>query len=101
MDQAPIAWRKMGECQKLEVKEAYEIFFPASELHDSEPAKVICRRCTVRAECLDVAIGCDEEAGIWGALNRAERVSLVIEWKKEGIPIPVYFKVNLRDLVDR
>jgi hypothetical protein len=50
---------------------------------------------------LDFAIGCDEEVGIWGGLNRAERLELVEEWKVDGVPIPKYFKVNLRDLVDR
>jgi hypothetical protein len=39
-------------------------------------AKRICGDCQVRAECLEYALERDEEYGVWGGLNRTERVAL-------------------------
>jgi len=40
------------------------------------PAKLLCGRCDVRAECLEYALETNEEFGIWGGLSTAERRTL-------------------------
>ena len=40
-------------------------------------AKKFCDECPVRSACLNYAIRLNEEHGIWGGLNEAERRSLV------------------------
>lgn len=47
-------------------------FFPAEG--NAGTAKAWCRRCPVRAECLD--FGLEEPHGVWGGLDRRERVRL-------------------------
>ncbi len=56
-----------------------DIFFPvAPGKEDSAgPAKAVCRRCPVRANCLAVALERDEMIGIWGGLTTRERRLLV------------------------
>ena len=36
-------------------------------------AKEICEQCSVRAECLGHALRANQDLGIWGGLNEAER----------------------------
>ena len=43
----------------------------------SEPAKAVCARCLVQAECLDFALRVHEPHGIWGGLTEAERRRLL------------------------
>lgn len=42
----------------------------------SVPAKRICGRCEVRAQCLQWALDTDQETGIWGGLSAQERRAL-------------------------
>jgi WhiB family transcriptional regulator, redox-sensing transcriptional regulator len=42
----------------------------------TRPAKALCRRCPVRAECLDYALAHDERFGVWGGLSEQERHQL-------------------------
>lgn len=42
-------------------------------------AKVFCRRCSVREECLEYALSIRESHGIWGGLNEMERRALLRE----------------------
>jgi WhiB family redox-sensing transcriptional regulator len=47
-------------------------FFP--EHGDSaEPARVICRSCRVRGECLDLALDAGIRHGVWGGMSETER----------------------------
>jgi len=48
-------------------------FFPGMGV-SLEPAKSVCRRCLVRAACLEFALEHDERAGVWGGLSARERV---------------------------
>ena len=38
------------------------------------PAKAVCRGCTVREQCLAMALDRNEEFGVWGSLSRQERL---------------------------
>ena len=49
-----------------------ESFFPEKG-GATGPAKRICRRCAVRAECLDYALAHDERFGVWGGESERSR----------------------------
>ncbi len=57
-----------------------ELFFPVGTTGPAavqiEQAKTICRRCDVRAECLEWAMATGQDAGIWGGLSEEERRAL-------------------------
>ena len=48
------------------------LFFPKKG-ESTAPAKAICRRCEVRAECLEAALARHERYGVWGGLSERER----------------------------
>jgi WhiB family redox-sensing transcriptional regulator len=63
-------WRRDALCQEYPL----EWFFPG-QYESLEPAKAVCRRCLVRAECLSYALS-DPDAllyGVWGATSAQER----------------------------
>jgi WhiB family transcriptional regulator, redox-sensing transcriptional regulator len=62
-------WTEHALCTRTDP----ELFFPPKGNPGTE-AKQICASCPVRGECLAYAIEADEEFGIWGGLNRAERL---------------------------
>ena len=43
---------------------------------DSAHAAEVCSRCPVREQCLDYAIECGIEEGVWGGLGPKERRSI-------------------------
>src|SRR5690348_16458568 len=50
------------------------IFFPDPWAGQSvAPAKAICAECVVRSECLDWALGHEENDGVWGGTSQRER----------------------------
>ncbi|MEQ7125327.1 WhiB family transcriptional regulator [Actinopolymorpha sp. B11F2] len=49
-----------------------EAFFPDVG-GSSQGAKAVCRRCPVRAECLEHALTSGERFGVWGGLSEPER----------------------------
>ena len=56
------------------------LFFPPSHFERKDEkeeretqAKLICRTCPVKRECLDYAIRIREPHGIWGGMNEIER----------------------------
>ncbi|MHB8246392.1 MAG: WhiB family transcriptional regulator [Acidimicrobiales bacterium] len=60
------------------------VFFPPAyverkdeRLDREREAKVICRACSVRVECLEYALRIKEPHGIWGGLNESERKRLL------------------------
>jgi WhiB family redox-sensing transcriptional regulator len=61
-------WMREGRCGETDP----EIFFPEKGGSVRE-AKKICARCPVRAECLDYALGHDEQYGVWGGTSEQER----------------------------
>ena len=62
-------WTEIAACKGVDPN----IFFP--ELGESvEPAKAICARCTVTAECLEYSFTLGSPCfGIWGGLSARER----------------------------
>lgn len=50
----------------------HDAFFP-EQGHPATPALRVCRRCPVRAECLEVALANKEDDGIWGGTTPRQR----------------------------
>jgi len=69
-------WRTDAACRD----EDPELFFPIGTtgpaVDQTEAAKKICDRCTVREECLEFALATNQDAGIWGGLNEDQRRTL-------------------------
>jgi len=49
-----------------------EAFFPERG-GSTRQARIICRRCEVRQECLAYALAAGERYGVWGGLSERER----------------------------
>jgi WhiB family transcriptional regulator, redox-sensing transcriptional regulator len=65
-------WSRQALCTQTDP----DIFFSDSPVQ-TEQAKVICRQCGVRDECLSHALQTGEEFGVWGGLDRDERRRLL------------------------
>lgn len=63
-----VAWQDQALCSQVDP----EIFFPEKGGSTRE-AKVVCRSCEVRAECLEYALDHDERFGIYGGYSERER----------------------------
>jgi WhiB family redox-sensing transcriptional regulator len=72
-------WIEEGRCAEVDP----ELWFPLKG-HSDREAKAICGECEVRQQCLAYAIEADEEHGVWGGLNRAERIRLRGRMRKGG-----------------
>lgn len=64
----PEPWMKQSACRDADP----ELFFPIRGDNNVE-AKAICRRCEVRAECLEYATHTRQQWGTWGGLSAEER----------------------------
>lgn len=73
----PASWVLRAACLSIEDP---DIFFPNGErgraLEQMERARELCANCPVRAECLALALGCDERHGMWGGTTPDERVAI-------------------------
>ncbi len=69
-------WRHRAAC----LEEEPELFFPIGTTGPAilqiEEAKQVCRRCSVREECLAWALDTDQDHGIWGGLSEEERTAI-------------------------
>ena len=64
-----LSWMDRGLCAEVDP----ELHFPEKG-GSARAAKRVCRACTVRAECLDYALGVgDRLYGVWGGLSERER----------------------------
>lgn len=61
-------WQDRAACQGVDP----DLFFPERG-ESTEEAKEVCRGCTVRSECLELALQNGEKFGIWGGLSERER----------------------------
>ncbi|MDR6980261.1 WhiB family redox-sensing transcriptional regulator [Streptomyces sp. 3330] len=70
-------WLRSAAC----VGEDPELFFPVGTsgpaLRDTEAAKRVCARCTVRTECLSFAFAIGRASGVWGGTDEDERAELL------------------------
>lgn len=63
-----IDWQADAACAGTDI----DTFFPAKG-ESPKSAKRICRRCLVRAECLEFALELHERFGVWGGASERER----------------------------
>ena len=61
-------WRAYALCASTDP----ELFFAAGAL-EHKMAKVVCRKCPVRSECLAYAMDAPIDHGIWGGMTERER----------------------------
>lgn len=80
-------WRSDAACRD----EDPELFFPLGDsgpaLLQIEEAKSVCKRCDVKADCLDWALDEGQDAGIWGGLSEAERRMLRRRYSRTGVAL--------------
>lgn len=52
-----------------------DLFFPShiNGVADARAARKVCRKCPVRAECLEYALNDSRITGVWGGTTAAER----------------------------
>lgn len=65
------AWIEQAECRGHDTA----LFFVGSGTSTTR-ARAICARCTVRAECLDMALSNSELFGVWGGVGTMKRREL-------------------------
>ncbi|MCB0993191.1 MAG: WhiB family transcriptional regulator [Acidimicrobiales bacterium] len=58
------SWRKNGRC--VDGAGTMTGLFFSDEIHDIARAKAICGKCTVTAQCLELALRNQEPWGVWG-----------------------------------
>lgn len=74
-DEPSDSWRDRAACRDS----GPNLFFPAGPAASSrhvERAKSVCKWCPVRCDCLDYALETNQQPGIWGGLDEAERRKL-------------------------
>ena len=68
-----VDWVHRARCKD----EDPELFFPIGTSGPAavqiELAKAICVQCSVKGECLEWALGTNQDAGVWGGLSEDER----------------------------
>jgi len=67
----PPNWMSEALCAQVDA----ELFFPEVGEH-SRPAKLICRRCDVRIQCLQYSVDHNIAFGVWGGMSGRERRNL-------------------------
>lgn len=74
-------WREWGACQGSDA----DLFFPTGSTGDAndriESAKAVCATCPVKDPCLQYAFETNQEAGVWGGTDEAERRRLRRHWR--------------------
>jgi WhiB family redox-sensing transcriptional regulator len=66
-------WRDRAACRDT----TPELFFPigttGGALDQIDAARRVCGQCPVTSECLEFALGTNQESGVWGGLTEEER----------------------------
>lgn len=74
-------WRERGACARTDDP---DVFFPALP-DDLEPARRLCRTCSVTGPCLAEALSRTEIDGVWGGTTSAERRSMRAVWRHRSL----------------
>ncbi|MFN8036967.1 MAG: WhiB family transcriptional regulator [Acidimicrobiia bacterium] len=74
------SWRNRSSCRDSNP----DLFFPVGStgaaIDQIEAAKQVCASCLARQECLEFALGTNQEAGVWGGATEEERRLLRKDW---------------------
>ena len=75
-------WRAQAACRHTDAN----LFFPTGgtglALDQVQAAKEFCRCCPVQYACLQFALETNQEDGVWGGKDEAERRRLRREWRQ-------------------
>jgi WhiB family redox-sensing transcriptional regulator len=66
-------WRHHAVCREEDPEPFFRIGNTGPPLLQSEEAKAVSRRCPVMQQCLQWALGCGQDSGVWGGLSEDER----------------------------
>ncbi len=80
------AWRVQAACR--DHPNGDQLFFPPGPDPDYEPAKAVCRRCPVMADCLTHALAAGERHGCWGGRTPKERERIARRRRLLNPPLP-------------
>ncbi|WP_217209779.1 WhiB family transcriptional regulator [Streptomyces sp. AC550_RSS872] len=69
-------WRDDAACRHEDPDLFYPIGTSGPTVLQTEQAKAVCRRCSVREQCLRWALDTDQFIGIWGGTSETERRAL-------------------------
>ncbi|GAA4042275.1 WhiB family transcriptional regulator [Streptomyces shaanxiensis] len=69
-------WRDHAACRHEDPDLFYPIGTSGPTVLQTQQAKAVCRRCSVREQCLRWALDMDQFIGIWGGKSEAERRAL-------------------------
>ena len=73
-------WREDAACRNTNP----DLFFPvgstAEAVEETQAAIALCRRCPVRAQCLEFAMVTNQRDGIWGATSEDDRRRMRSAW---------------------
>ncbi|KUL45764.1 WhiB family transcriptional regulator [Streptomyces regalis] len=69
-------WRDHAACRHEDPDLFYPIGTSGPMLLQTEQAKAVCRRCSVRERCLRWALDTEQFIGIWGGTSENERRAL-------------------------
>jgi WhiB family transcriptional regulator, redox-sensing transcriptional regulator len=75
-----LGWQDRALCAQADP----EAWFPDRGGSTREP-KAVCRRCPVRAQCLDYALENGERYGVWGGLSEQQRRPLLAAREAKGL----------------
>ncbi|MFJ4428994.1 WhiB family transcriptional regulator [Streptomyces bobili] len=74
-------WMESAACANRDIDP--RLFYPSSGERESKvrsrDAKAVCDQCSVRRQCLELAVQMDDAHGVWGGLNARERRRLTNE----------------------
>jgi WhiB family transcriptional regulator, redox-sensing transcriptional regulator len=66
-------WRKDALCRDTDPALFFPVGTTGNALVQIDHAKATCAECTVASDCLDFALGTNQDSGIWGGLTEEER----------------------------
>lgn len=79
-DGPDLSWQDAALCAQIDG----DLWFPEKGGSVAQP-KAICRRCPVRAECLEYALEHEERFGVWGGLTERQRRPLLAAREEKGL----------------
>ncbi|MGN9762612.1 WhiB family transcriptional regulator [Streptomyces sp. SD31] len=77
-------WRDHAACRHEDPDLFYPIGTSGPMLLQTEQAKAVCRRCSVREQCLRWALDTEQFIGIWGGTSENERRALRRRARRTG-----------------
>ncbi|MDO0917655.1 WhiB family transcriptional regulator [Streptomyces sp. DT2A-34] len=77
-------WRDHAACRHEDPDLFYPIGTSGPMLLQTEQAKAVCRRCSVREQCLRWALDTEQHIGIWGGTSENERRALRRRARRTG-----------------